>query len=126
MEKFYLLNQEEVFKEVDSSMEGLTSQEAQRRLEINGKNKLEETKKESLFRKFINSISDPMIIMLMAAAGIQAVVNLLQMSDGFKISEFADVIDIKPKDEEDTIPPDILEKNVEGNTRTGSPMILYT
>ncbi|MBR4462316.1 MAG: calcium-translocating P-type ATPase, PMCA-type [Erysipelotrichaceae bacterium] len=114
MEKFYLLNQEEVFKEVDSSMEGLTSQEAQRRLEINGKNKLEETKKESLFRKFINSISDPMIIMLMAAAGIQAVVNLLQMSDGFKLSEFADVIVIMAVVIINTIMSLIQESKAEG------------
>ena len=58
MEKFYLLKEEEVFKEVNSSPEGLSSAEAQRRLELNGKNKLEEAKKESLFKKFINSISD--------------------------------------------------------------------
>ena len=92
MEKYYLLETEEVLKEVDSSKEGLSSAEAAKRLQLNGKNKLEEAHKESLFKKFINSISDPMIIMLLAAAAIQAFVNILEMSGHFRISEFADVI----------------------------------
>ena len=87
MEKFYLLNDQEVISSVNSSLDGLSSQEAQKRLEVNGKNKLQEAEKESLFKKFLNSVSDPMIIMLVAAAVVQAVVNVLQMKDGFKISE---------------------------------------
>ena len=92
MEKFYLSNSEDVLKEVNSSLNGLTSAEASKRLDENGKNKLEETQKESLFKKFINSISDPMIIMLVVAAAIQAIVNVLQMNGEFKLADFADVI----------------------------------
>ena len=92
MEKFYLKENEEVIKLVDSSSNGLTSKEASIRLEKNGKNKLEEAKKDSLFKKFINSITDPMIIMLIVSAAIQAVVNVIQMEGGFKLSEFADVL----------------------------------
>lgn len=92
MEKYYLLNNEEVLDQIDSSESGLSTNEVNARLEKYGKNKLEEAEKESLFKKFINSISDPMIIMLVAAAVIQAIVNVLQMKDGFKLSEFADVI----------------------------------
>ena len=114
MEKYYLLETEEVLKQVESSKEGLSSAEAAKRLQQNGKNKLEEAKKDSLFKKFINSISDPMIIMLLAAAAIQAFVNLLQMSDGFKISEFADVIVIMAVVIINTIMSLIQEAKAEG------------
>ncbi len=92
MEKYYLENSETVLKELNSNENGLTSKEAEKRLLENGKNKLKEADKETLFQKFVGSISDPMIIMLLAAAALQAVVNALQMKDGFKLSEFADVI----------------------------------
>ena len=91
MEKFYLEDVKDVINEFKSSENGLSSSEANIRLEQNGLNKLQETNKESLFKKFLNSISDPMIIMLVAAAVIQAVVNVLEMKDGFKVSEFVDV-----------------------------------
>ena len=92
MGKYYLEDAQEVLKKLDSSEMGLTSKEAEKRLEENGKNKLKEGEKETLFQKFVNSISDPMIIMLLGAAALQAIVNALQMKGGFKLSEFADVI----------------------------------
>ena len=92
MEKFYLQDVESTLKAVNSSKNGLTSNEANERLLINGKNKLKEAEKEPLIKKFINSISDPMIIMLIVAAAVQAIVNVLQMKNGFNMSEFADVI----------------------------------
>ena len=92
MEKYYLIDSKEVVKKLESSENGLSSNEAKKRLEANGKNKLKEAEKTPLIKRFINSISDPMIIMLLAAAAIQAVVNILQMKDGFNMSEFADVI----------------------------------
>ena len=92
MEKFYLLSNEETLKNIESTENGLTSSEAEKRLLQNGKNKLKEAEKESLFKKFLNSISDPMIIMLIAAAAIQAVVNVLQMNGKFNLTDFADVI----------------------------------
>lgn len=92
MEKYYLQNLEDVYYKTNSNEKGLSSEEANERLESNGKNKLKEAEKEPLIKKFLNSISDPMIIMLLVAALIQAVVNVLQMEDGFKVSEFADVI----------------------------------
>ena len=92
MEKYYLISNQEVLKNIESSEEGLSSEEARSRLEKNGKNKLQEAQKESLFKKFLNSISDPMIIMLIVAAIIQAIVNVLQMNGKFNIADFADVI----------------------------------
>ncbi len=90
--KYYLQEIEEVYKEFNTSKDGLSSKEAEARLEKYGKNKLKEAEKTPLWKKFIESISDPMIIMLLVAAAIQALVNVLQMKDGFKLSEFADVI----------------------------------
>ena len=70
--QFYLKNSNEVLKEVKSNENGLTSDEARSRLEANGKNKLQEPHKDSLFKKFIKSLADPMIIMLLVAAFISA------------------------------------------------------
>ena len=47
---------------------GLTSQEAERRLEQYGPNALEGGKKESLLVRFLKQMKDPMIIVLLAAA----------------------------------------------------------
>lgn len=92
MEKFYLEDSNKVLEEVKSNENGLTSSEANSRLEKFGKNKLQEADKETLWQKFINSITDPMILMLLGAALLQAIVNAMQMKDGFQFSEFADVI----------------------------------
>ena len=92
MEKYYLEDASKVIEELKTTENGLTQQEAEKRLAENGKNKLKEAEKTPLIKKFIDSISDPMIIMLLAAAAIQAVVNVLQMKNGFNLSEFADVI----------------------------------
>ena len=90
--KFYLENVEEVFKQVKSSAEGLTSAEAEKRLAENGKNKLKEAEKESLFSKFIHSLADPMIIMLLVAALIQAVVAVVEAGGKPTLTDFADVL----------------------------------
>ena len=68
----YLKNINEVLTEVKSTTNGLSASEAKKRLEANGKNKLAEPPKEGLFKKFIKSLADPMIIMLLVAAFISA------------------------------------------------------
>ena len=87
--KYYLEETSEVLKQLNTTENGLTSAEAAARLEKNGKNKLKEAEKTPLWKRFIDSISDPMIIMLLVAAAIQAFVNVLEMKDGFKIGDFA-------------------------------------
>ncbi len=62
----------QVFKAVGSTEAGLTSAEAAKRLEQNGKNKLKEAQKETLLTKFLNQLKDPMIIILIVAAVISA------------------------------------------------------
>ena len=66
--KEYLKSVDDVLKDVDSTENGISSKEAEKRLEQNGKNKLKEPKKDGIVKKFIKSLIDPMIIMLLAAA----------------------------------------------------------
>ena len=93
--KHYLETTEAVFKEVASSEAGLTTEEANKRLAANGKNKLKEAEKDSLFKKLIGALADPMIIMLLVAALIQAVVAVIeavQEGRGVGVGDFADVL----------------------------------
>ncbi len=71
--KEYLKSAEEVLKDVDSTSNGLTSKQAEKRLEENGQNKLKEPLKDGIVKRFFKSLMDPMIIMLLAAATISAV-----------------------------------------------------
>lgn len=92
--KFYLKNIDEVYQKLETQKEGLSSEEAKIRLERDGKNKLDEGKKTPLWKKFLSSISDPMIIMLIAAAVIQAVVTTIESISAGSASflDFADVV----------------------------------
>lgn len=80
--KEYLKSATDVLKEFNTSKKGLSNDEAQKRLEENGKNKLDETKKIGIIKRFFKSLLDPMIIMLLAAAGISAVTSAIQ-GEGF-------------------------------------------
>lgn len=76
--KFYLEEVSAVFREVKSSETGLSSQQAQKRLEENGKNKLKEAKKDSLIKRFFAQMTDPMIIILLVAAGISTALDIVE------------------------------------------------
>ena len=64
----YLQSVEDVFKEVQSSPSGLSTQEAASRLEKYGANTLQEGKKKSLLEKFVDQFKDFMILVLLVAA----------------------------------------------------------
>lgn len=76
--KEYLQSTEDVLKELSSTSQGISSKSAEERLEKNGKNKLDEPKKDGIIKKFIKSLADPMIIMLLAAATISFVTSIIQ------------------------------------------------
>lgn len=76
--KYYLHEAAEVFDEVKSSENGLSSAEAEKRLQENGKNKLDEGKKVSTFERFIDQLKDPMIIILLVAAVISAATDMIE------------------------------------------------
>lgn len=92
MEKTYLKDAEEVLQSLSTSENGLSGEEAARRLEKDGPNALQEAEKPSLFKRFLDSIADPMIMMLIGAAVIQAVITVLEAKGNFRLADFADVL----------------------------------
>lgn len=74
--KYYLEEVDSVLKNVDSTQDGLSSSDAKDRLEKHGKNKLEEGKSDSLIKRFLSQLTDPMIIILLAAALISGVTSV--------------------------------------------------
>lgn len=76
--KYYLESSSEVFGEVKSTENGLTSEQARRRSAETGKNKLAKGKKTPLILRFLSQFADPMIIILIAAAVISAITSVLQ------------------------------------------------
>lgn len=84
--KEYLSSCEEVLAEQQSSPEGLASDEAGLRLSRYGKNELEKGKKDSIVKRFLKELSDPMIIILIVAAVISGITAF------YEGESFADVI----------------------------------
>ena len=70
--RYYLEAIADVMETVKSSFSGLSKTEAAERLERNGKNKLDQAPKDSLLKRFLSQMMDPMIIILLAAAAISA------------------------------------------------------
>ena len=89
--KFYCDEVQSVLDEVKSTATGLSSDEASKRLEQNGKNKLAEAKKVPLIVRFFKQMADPMIIILLAAAAISAVTAVIEMRGGGDGEGFTDV-----------------------------------
>lgn len=77
-EAFFHLNEQDVFNTLDSSREGLSSQEAEKRLAQYGENVLEEGEKRTLLQKFLDQFKDFMIIILMAAALLSVAVSFAE------------------------------------------------
>ena len=70
----------EVLSELDSNAEqGLTSEEAGKRLLKYGPNKLPEKKKTPLFLVFLSQFNDPMIYILLAAALLSIAISVYQV-----------------------------------------------
>ncbi len=90
--KHYLCNVDEVLADVKSTTDGLTTQQAQTRQAESGKNKLAEGKKTPLFIKFLQQLTDPMIIILMIAAVVSLVITLVEKHGSANVADFADVI----------------------------------
>lgn len=80
--KHYLTGADEVLKSASSGLNGLTSAEAEERLNKNGKNKLAEGKKTPLIVKFFQQLADPMIIILIVAAAVSFAVSFFEDGEG--------------------------------------------
>lgn len=61
-----------------STVEGLSEEEAKKRLEINGLNELKEKKRKSWFQIFIGELNNPMIFVLFAAIAVTIGVSIYE------------------------------------------------
>lgn len=84
--KEYLSGFQQVLQEKKTSETGLSTDQAQQRLEQYGRNRLKEGKKATLLQRFLKELADPMIIILIAAAAISGVTAV------YSGESFADVI----------------------------------
>ena len=87
----YLESPEQVLQDVVSVPQGLTAAEAAQRLEKNGKNKLAEAPKESLGKRFLKALVDPMIFMLIGAALISTITTVYQNVVQHQHESYADL-----------------------------------
>lgn len=77
MRKTYIQSAEEVLRGLSVGSEGLTSAQAQQRQEKYGPNKLKEGEKPTLLQRFLAQLKDPMLIILLFAAGVSALTGML-------------------------------------------------
>lgn len=75
---YYNKKVEELYKELNTNISGLTEEEASKRLEEYGENKLAERKKKSNLIIFLNQFNDLMIILLIFASVFSAVISYIQ------------------------------------------------
>ena len=68
---FYKERSEKVIRHFDSSLEGLTQEEAKKRLDKNGYNELREKEKTPTWKLFLESFKDPLVVILLIAALVQ-------------------------------------------------------
>ena len=77
MKKTYTLSTQEVLQKLSVGPEGLTTQQANERLQQYGPNKLKEAEKPSWLQRFAAQLTDPMLIILMVAAVVSAATTVL-------------------------------------------------
>ena len=75
--KVYNLNKEEVLEKLKSNENGLTEEEAKKRLAEDGLNKLKESKKESNLVKFLSQFKNLMILVLLIAAVVSFIISYI-------------------------------------------------
>ncbi|MBR2650834.1 MAG: calcium-translocating P-type ATPase, PMCA-type [Clostridia bacterium] len=91
--QYYCKDKARVLEELGSREGGLSSAEAAKRLEENGKNALRAAKGKSLIRRFFEQLCDPMTIILLVAALISGALAVYEMMTNPENAEgFADVI----------------------------------
>ena len=78
MDKQWKLSHEELLQELNSSMNGLTAEEAKKRLEQYGYNKLQEGKRKGVLQVFAEQFADLLVIILIIAAIISALTGGLE------------------------------------------------
>ncbi|MBO5079104.1 MAG: cation-translocating P-type ATPase [Oscillospiraceae bacterium] len=87
MKKTYTQSVDEVLHDLGVGADGLTTAQAKERLETYGPNKLKEAPKPTLLQRFLAQLKDPMLIILLIAAGVSALTGMLANEN-----EWAEVI----------------------------------
>ena len=77
MQKTYTLSTDEVLKNLGVDENGLSTAQAQERLQKYGPNKLKEGAKPTWFQRFLAQLKDPMLIILMIAAVVSAATTVI-------------------------------------------------
>ena len=77
MKFFYELSKEDVLKKVESSRQGLSSEEAEERLAENGKNVLKEKNKKSPIKIFFSQFANMMILLLILVGCVSLVYSIV-------------------------------------------------
>ena len=72
---WYAQSQEEVLEQLQTSNKGLSESEAEKRLIEYGKNELRQMKAKSIWRMLVEQLTDPMILVLLAACILSFVMN---------------------------------------------------
>ena len=75
---FYNETIDEIYKRLETSESGLSKDEAKKRLEKYGENKLTEQKKKSNIILFLEQFSDFMVILLKYASIFSAIISYIQ------------------------------------------------
>ncbi len=71
-----------LFTELDSSFDGISDEEAEKRLVEKGRNELNTVKKKGLIRRFFEALCDRMTVVLLVAAGISCAASFVS-GEGF-------------------------------------------
>ena len=118
MKKIYTQSVEEVLQEFNANADGLTTAQAEERLAKYGPNKLKEAEKPTLLQRFLTQLKDPMLIILLIAAGVSALTGMLANEN-----EWAEVIIIRAVVLLNAILGVFQESKAEAYRRVGSRLV---
>lgn len=77
MDSFYRLSIEEALQKLNTDAKGLSSGQAATRLSQYGPNQLKKAEKPGIWKRFLMQLKDPMLIILLIAAGVSALTGML-------------------------------------------------
>ena len=77
MKAYYKLSVDETLNELNAESAGLSSERAAERLAQYGPNKLKEAEKPGFWKRFLTQLKDPMLLILLAAAGVSALTGAI-------------------------------------------------
>ena len=77
MKQAYIQSVQDVLRKQNVTADGLAAAEVQKRQAEFGPNKLKDAEKKSTLRRFLDQLKDPMLIILMVAAAVSAVTNII-------------------------------------------------